>query len=515
MQVAAIAKILDDAVVSGNPDTAISSIAYDSRAARAGGLFVALRGGYVDGHAFLEAARRSGATAAVVEPTASPDDLRGYRAVITVPNTRAALAPVSAAFFNHPSRALNVIGITGTDGKTTTSYFIDAICRAAGEVTGMIGTVEVRTGTDSDMHSSRQTTPESLLIHQYLDRMRATGATTAIVEATSHGLMLHRLDYCEFDVAVITNITHEHLDFHGTVENYRAAKGQLLRFVSASRARGKRGLVVLNLDDRGAMSVAHLAHDCQVLTFSASGRQDAPVRATRHVQTSIGSSFELEIAGESRTVSINLPGGHNIQNAAAAAATGHALGHDIDTIARGLEFLRSVPGRMEVVDEGQPFAVLVDYAHSPEAMRGILTEARRSADGRVLVLFGSAGERDIEKRSLQGAIAAELADFSVFTSEDPRFEDPQAVIDAIAGGATGAGARLGVDFECIEDRRLAIEHLIDRAQPGDVVVLAGKGHERSMIYGNEFRPWNEAEVARTALRARGHRLDSPIRDTDS
>ncbi|HUG13751.1 MAG TPA: UDP-N-acetylmuramoyl-L-alanyl-D-glutamate--2,6-diaminopimelate ligase [Thermomicrobiales bacterium] len=501
-------------LLRGDATRRVRSVVFDSRAVTGDSLFVALRGGHADGHQFLQHARQRGATAALVEPGTPVELTDGIQALIEAPDTRAALAPVAAAFYRNPSASLCVIGITGTDGKTTTSYFVDAVCRAAGMTTGMIGTVGVRVGDESDQHSSRQTTPESAEIQRLLARMRDREVGTAIIESTSHGLAMHRLDNCEFDVGVVTNVTHEHLDFHGTEAEYRAAKSRLLSFVAQARERGKRGIVVINENDAGARAIAPAAAGCEVVRFSSRGMTGAAVGAANHRLAVDGSSFELRVGGDMRRVGIHLPGGHNIENALAAAATCHALGIAIDTIAAGLASLSSVPGRMERVDAGQPFTVLVDYAHTPEAIRGILTEARRVARGSVLVLFGSAGERDIAKRSLQGAIATTLADYAVFTSEDPRFEDPYAVIDEIARGASEAGGERGVDFDCIEDRRLAIEHILDRAGAGDVVVLAGKGHERSMIYLDEFRPWHEAGIARNVLRALGYHHDTERRGSD-
>lgn len=502
-------------LIRGDESTIISSIAFNSRDVTSGSLFVALRGGYTDGHRFLEDARRAGAVAALVErgvPAASFDE---YESVIEVADTRAALAPASARFYDHPSTEMTVVGVTGTDGKTTTSYFIDAICRSATRRPGLIGTIEVRVGDEVDRHSSRQTTPESLQIQGLLRRMRDTGVDTAIVEATSHGLAMHRLDCCEFDVGVVTNITHEHLDFHGSVERYRAAKGRLLEFVDVSRQRGKLGIGVINIDDERARSIQRYGKDCTFVMCSPAGSPTAYVRALERDLTPEGSMFELQVGEERQSVSIHLPGAYNVANAVLAAGAAHALGIDCSTIGRGLSSLRSVPGRMERIDEGQPFAVLVDYAHSPEAIRGVLGEARRLAQGKVLVLFGSAGERDIEKRRIQGAIAAELSDYAVFTSEDPRYEDPDAIIAQIASGAIEAGRARGVDFECIEDRRQAIAHVLAQAREGDVVVLAGKGHERSMIYEHEFRPWDEAEVCRTVLRSMNPARGPGWRSSDS
>jgi UDP-N-acetylmuramoyl-L-alanyl-D-glutamate--2,6-diaminopimelate ligase len=406
---------------------------------------------------------------------------------------------------------MTVVGVTGTDGKTTTSHMIDALCRASGRRTGLIGTVEVRVGDMVDQHESRQTTPESLHVQGYLAQMRAAEIDVAVVEATSHGLAMHRLDQCAFDVGVVTNITHEHLDFHGSLENYRLAKGELFRMVAASRALGKLGVVVVNRDDPGAGSIEHLAEGCAVLHYTVNEDLSAPIFA-RNISTAGATTFDLTTPTGTACVRLNLPGWYNVANALAAAGASHALGLSVSQIARGLESLAGVPGRMQMIDTGQPFQVIVDYAHTPEALRHVLSEARRFGEGRLMVLFGSAGERDIAKRAIQGAVAMQLADFAVFTSEDPRFEDADAIIAEIAAGAVGAGGRRGVHFECIEDRRQAISALIGRARAGDVLILAGKGHEHSMIYGDERRPWSDADTARAILREAGY--DDQRRDLE-
>jgi UDP-N-acetylmuramoyl-L-alanyl-D-glutamate--2,6-diaminopimelate ligase len=396
------------------------------------------------------------------------------------------------------------IGVTGTDGKTTTSHLIDTMCQANGRRTGLIGTVEVRIGDDIDLHESRQTTPESLLVQRYLAQMREASVNVATLEATSHGLVLHRLDGCDFDIGVVTNITHEHLDFHGTVERYRAAKGSLLTRVAEARTRGKIGVTVLNADDEGARAVEPFADGTRIIRYSLAGDVDAIVTAQHVRLSSTESHFTLITPTGDAPVRLNLPGRYNVANALAAASVGHALGFAPQEIAIGLESLQFVPGRMEIVDEGQPFAVIVDYAHTPEAIRSVVREIRRSHPHRVILVFGSAGERDIEKRAVQGSVAISDADYAIFTSEDPRFEDPEGVIRDIAEGAIRAGGRPGVDFDCIEDRRDAIATALHKAEPGDIVVLAGKGHERSMIYGAEKRPWHEANVARELLHQMGY-----------
>jgi UDP-N-acetylmuramoyl-L-alanyl-D-glutamate--2,6-diaminopimelate ligase len=489
----------------GDARVDIRDITFDSREVSPASLFVALRGGYTDGHRFLAQARDAGAVAAVVEFGTPLSATSGYGAVVEVSDTRAALAQLAATFFGHPSMAMTVVGVTGTDGKTTTSHFIESICRSAGQRTGLIGTVAIRIGDTEELHESRQTTPESLLVQRYLAAMRDADVETAVVEATSHGLETHRLDGCLFDVGVVTNVTREHLDFHGTVEQYRIAKGGLFRRVVAAREQGKLGVSVVNLDDEGARAIERFAAGGTILRYSQSPDSAADILAEGITSSASGSSFVLRTPAGSAPVDISLPGRYNVANALAAAAAGHALGLSPQQIAAGLAALRAVPGRMETVERGQPFAVIVDYAHTPEAIRSVLAEARKVARGRVLALFGSAGERDVEKRALQGAVAVTDADYAVFTSEDPRFEDPETIIAEIAAGALEAGGRTGVDFDCIEDRREAMSAILRRAAPGDVVVLAGKGHERSMIYGAEKRPWDEAAVAGDLLATMGYR----------
>lgn len=496
---------LDASEIVGDPTIEITGIEFDSRVIGPDMLFVALRGGYTDGHLFLRQARTAGARAAVIEASSRNADVTGYDAVISTPDSRALLAQLAARFYQAPSRSMTVVGVTGTDGKTTTCYFIEAMCRHAGLTTGLIGTVSVRIGADIDLHESRQTTPESLHIQRYLAEMRDHGVDLAVVEATSHGLELHRLDGCEFDIGVITNVTHEHLDFHGTVENYRRAKGGLLRRVASARSGGKRGIAVINADDEGARSLEPDAAGCDIVWYSTRSDTGAHVSAEQIETHPAGSRFVLRTPSGSQPAEIRLPGAYNVANAVAAASAGVALELQLDVIAGGIGSLTAVPGRMETVGEGQPFAVIVDYAHTPDAIRSVLREARALARGRVLVVFGSAGERDIAKRAIQGAVAVTDADFAVFTSEDPRFEDPDAIIAEIASGAVEAGGRRGVDFECIEDRRQAIAAVLERAQAGDVVVLAGKGHERSMIYGADKRPWDEPAVASDLLRQLGYR----------
>jgi UDP-N-acetylmuramoyl-L-alanyl-D-glutamate--2,6-diaminopimelate ligase len=479
----------------------VTSVAYDSRKATPGALFVALPGDYVDGHDYLRDALSRGAVAALVERVTP--DLEGFRAWARVDNTREALAPLAAAFYDNPGDSLGVIGVTGTDGKTTTTYLIDAMLRAAGHTTGMIGTVAIRIADELVDHDTRQTTPESLDVQQLLAEMRASRVDWAVLEATSHALALYRLNCCPFDIGVVTNVTREHLDFHGDIEGYRAAKARLLQRVRDRDDRPYATGAVLNADDEGTLAIAHERGDVRTVWYSSRGPQ-VDLRAEAVEQHARGTRFRLRAGDDVATVDLKLIGLFNVENALAAAGVGRLLGLSLGQIAVGLGSLRSVPGRLQRVDAGQPFQVVVDYAHSPASLRLAIELVRNVTRGRVIAVFGSAGERDRGKRAVQGRVSAELADVSILTSEDPRFEDPMSIIDQIAGGAREIGAREGRDYYRIENRRLAIEQAFSLARPGDAVLLAGKGHEQCMIYGSQRRPWDETTEAREALAALGY-----------
>lgn len=493
--------------LSGDHSVSISDICYDSRLAAPGSLFVALRGSYADGHRYLGEARARGALAALVESW--EPEVAQFPAVARVPSTRVALAPLAARFFDYPGESLKIIGVTGTDGKTTTAYLIEAMLRATGYRTGMLGTVAIRVGERVIEHDNRQTTPESLEVQRLLAEMRADQVDWAVLEATSHGLALPRLDCCPFDIGVVTNITQEHLEFHGTIEEYRRAKARLLERVDAGGDRpGPRG-VVLNADDEGARSIAPAAGSAPVVWFSSRGA-GADIWASGIEPRRDGTRFRLETPSGSATVRLSLIGQFNVDNALAAAGVGYLLGLSAREIAEGLGSLEGVPGRLRRVVLGQPFEVIVDYAHTPESLEKTLRLVRGLVSGQVIAVFGSAGERDRVKRPLQGKVGALFADLSIFTSEDPRCEDPDAIIAEIAAGAEATGAIEGRDYLRVEDRRAAIRTAIERARPGDAVVLAGKGHERCMIYGVERRPWDEAGEAMVALRGIGYGL--PVED---
>ena len=479
----------------GPSDVSVSGIEYDSRLIQEGDLFAALRGADLDGHRFVADAEARGAAGLLVEEL-----VQSSLPQIQVQDSRAELATLSASFFQFPSRELNVIGITGTDGKTTTSYLLDHILRSAGRTTGLVGTVAIRVAGAESIHATRQTTPESSDIQRYLRQMVEAATEWAILEATSHGLAMHRLDHVRFRIGAITNITHEHLDFHGSIDAYRRAKALLLEWVGASG-----GVAVVNADDPGARAVIPFAAGADLLQFSALGA-GADMRATLVETGANGSEFDVDV-GDGNQVHVKLPliGEFNVANALCAISIALAAGIDLERASQALANAPSVPGRMVTIDEGQPFSVVVDYAHTPDSLSKILQILRRlHPRGRLLVVFGSAGERDREKRSIQGSVAAELAEIVVVTSEDPRGEDAEAIIAEIARGAEAAGAEPGRRLFRHPDRKQAIRLALDMAQPGDCVLLAGKGHEGSIIWGREKVPWNEAGAARDVLNELGY-----------
>ena len=474
--------------VIGLPVGEVRGLAYDSRLVEPGTLFFAIPGDHVDGHDYVPQAVASGALAVVVEHELPRLEVPQ----LVVPRSRDALADAADAWYGHPSRRLHVIGITGTDGKTTTAFLAEATLRAAGWRPGLVGTVEVGIGDERSPNENRNTTPEALELQALLADMVAAGNDSVVMEATSHGLAQARTRNVDFDVGILTNVTSEHLEFHGTWENYRAAKAMLFQQVPLS---------ILNADDP-SVAYFHAIAGGRVLSYGLGNEAD--VFAADVDARANGTAFTV-MAGEwSGRVDLRLPGSFNVHNALAVMALARMEGIDLDLAARALGAVTGVPGRMETVDLGQPFGVVVDYAHTADSLGKVLRILRPLASGRVIAVFGSAGERDPTKRPAMGRASAELADVTIVTDEDPRLEDPRLINEAIAEGARGAGAREGETLFVIDDRPTAISHAIGLAQAGDVILLAGKGHEKTIIYGAEGRWWDEKEVARRALRDAGY-----------
>jgi UDP-N-acetylmuramoyl-L-alanyl-D-glutamate--2,6-diaminopimelate ligase len=473
---------LPGAELSGDPGLEVSEVTHDSRRVSQGALFVAIRGLASDGNQYVEAARRKGALAVVSEQAPS-----GEGAWVRVGDARAALALLSAAVLGDPARSLELVGVTGTNGKTTTAYLVDSAVRAAGEKCGLVGTVEYRVG--DRVAEAVRTTPESSDLQALFRQMVDAGCRRAVLEVSSHSLALERVHGLEFSVAVFTNLTRDHLDFHGDMDRYFAAKRLL--FESLLREDGH---AIVNLDaeradellraSRGTVwtySLENPAADlvCEELSLSLDG--------TRLRARTPKGPLELETV---------LLGRFNVQNLLAATGAALALGLPPDAVRRGIAGLRGVPGRMERIDAGQPFTVLVDYAHTDDALRNLLETVRGLKPQRVITLFGCGGDRDRTKRPLMGAVAARLSDLVVLTSDNPRSEPPEAILEEIRRGIPPARAK---DTLVLPDRREAISRALELAGPGDAVVIAGKGHEPYQVLRERSVPFDDRQVAREAL----------------
>ncbi|MGA8208097.1 MAG: UDP-N-acetylmuramoyl-L-alanyl-D-glutamate--2,6-diaminopimelate ligase [Candidatus Dormiibacterota bacterium] len=470
----------------------VTAISNDSRLVQRGSVFVAIPGQHHDGHDFVASALERGAVVAVVAHQV-PRAEEHRQTVVDDPMR--ALAILAATFYGHPSDAVPVVGITGTDGKTTTTTMLQAALSATLGKVGSLSTVDFRLGAEIEPNLTRQTTLESVDVQARMRRMVDGGCRAIVLESTSHGLALGRLDQIRFAGAVYTNITHEHLDFHGTWEAYFEAKASLLDRTSESA-----GFAVLNRDDTRAFPLLRQRAPIRALSYSARGDPDADIRAQGITPGSVGISFTAVTTAGTAQVSLATAGRWNVGNALAALGAGLLLDQPLPGLVAGLAELRAVPGRMERVDLGQPFAVFVDYAHTPYALTVALHELRAATSGRLWVVFGSAGERDTAKRAEMGRIAAQLADQVVITSEDPRSEDPEAIIDEIWRGAVAAGADPDTNLHRDAERDRAIRIAVGAALPGDTVLLAGKGHEHSILGASGDAPWDERAAAEAALR---------------
>jgi UDP-N-acetylmuramoyl-L-alanyl-D-glutamate--2,6-diaminopimelate ligase len=482
------------ASITGNAGRAITSLTTDSRRVAPGALFFCLRGARADGHAFARDAVAAGAAALVCERDLPPNGV----ATVVVAEPLAALSKVAARFYGFPASSLTLVGVTGTNGKTTTTYFIEAIARAAGERFGIIGTLGARLGADL-FEELPNTTPFAHDTQRLLATFRDRGARGAVLEVSSHALALHRVDDVEFDVAVLTNLTHDHLDFHGTFGAYRAAKRKL--FSPEFGKHGARPVAVLNADDaEGAALTAIVRADggARCLTYGIRNA-DAHLHATGISYRPDGSRFSVRSLRPA-PFSIRLAGAFNVYNALAAIAAACALDVDVEAIAEGLESVDAVPGRMFSIPAGE-IGVFVDYAHTPDGLEQVLTAARALTRGRLFCVFGCGGDRDAAKRPKMGSIAQRLADHAIITTDNPRHEEPQAIVRDILTGMNGALGR----YEIVLDRAAAITRAIQLASPGDSVVIAGKGHENYQIIGDERRPFCDADVAAAAVAAKGER----------
>jgi UDP-N-acetylmuramoyl-L-alanyl-D-glutamate--2,6-diaminopimelate ligase len=472
------------APTGGSTDVDVESVVADSRAGGRGALFACVPGAVTDGHLYASAAVDAGAVALLVERFVDVDVVQAR-----VESVRRAVGPIASRVHGEPSRHLRLLGVTGTNGKTTTAYLLAAIARAAGETTGLIGTVETRIGSQST--SPQHTTPEAPELQALLARMRGDQVTTVAMEVSSHALAQYRVDGTWFDTTCFTNLSHDHLDYHGSIEAYFEAKARL--FTSEFTTRG-----AINVDDaHGALLVERArSNGIEIVTYST---QHGDVHATDVTMGRDGADIVVRwpdgAVAEIHTV---LVGRFNVENVIGAAATARLAGFDLDAIVGGLGQPLLVPGRMERVETGQPFLVLVDYAHTPDALERVLTASRAltGPSGRLLVVYGCGGDRDRAKRPLMGAVAARAADVAYLTSDNPRSEAPEAIAADVLAGVPPAHPPV-VEL----DRRLAIRDALAAARPGDVVLIAGKGHERGQTAGGETRPFDDRDVAREELEA--------------
>ena len=476
MRLERVIEALAPAAVLNEARPDISELAYDSRAVVPGTLFFCVRGERADGHAFAIEAIERGAVALVVE---SPVD--AHVPQLVVPDARAAMAAAAVEFFGRPSHELTVAGVTGTNGKTTTCFLLFAILAAAGRRPGLLGTIESRVA--GERRPAMRTTPEAIDVQRTLREMVDAGDKSCAMEATSHGAQLGRLAGVRFSALAFTNLSRDHLDFHGTLERYFEAKRSL--FVGHDPPPA-----ALNVDDahgrRLAAELRTLGHE-HVVTFGFG--EDADIRATDVELTTNG----VRLSASGIALRTPLLGRFNVENVLAAVAVSRLLDLPDDAIARGIESVRGIPGRFEAVDEGQPFSLIVDYAHTPDSLETSLRTARELTSGRVICVFGCGGDRDHGKRPLMGEVAARGSDVVIVTSDNPRSEDPQAIVDDITHG-------LDADVAVELDRALAIQQAIEAARPGDVVLVAGKGHEQGQETTGQILPFDDREVAREALR---------------
>ena len=476
MELDALIRALGPSVVTGARQVDISDLAYDTRRVSEGALFFCIRGQHADGHELAGDAVRRGAGALVVERVVDEDVPQ-----LVVPDSRASMAVAADVFFGEPTKVLEGAGVTGTNGKTTTVFLMRSLLEAAGRRTGLVGTVEWVVG--GERRPAPFTTPEAIDLQRLFAEMRLAGDTSVALEASSHGAALRRLDRVRFDALAFTNLTQDHLDLHGTMEDYFQAKRRL--FVSAQPSPA-----AVNLGDPWGRRLAEelaRAHRAPLVTFGL----EAPAEVRPEGLELSAECSRFRAAGIA--IETKLRGLFNVENVLAAVAVGLLLDLDEDAVRRGIAAVEDVPGRVEPVDEGQPFSVLVDYAHTPDSLRTVLRAARGLAEGRVLVVFGAGGDRDRGKRPLMGRVVAELADLVVVTSDNPRSEDPLRIIEDVLQGA-------GVDVEIDLDRRSAIQRAIALAEAGDVVVIAGKGHELGQEVGGVVHPFDDRAVAREALR---------------
>ena len=479
---------LNEKKVTGFRDLELPGLAYDSRLVEPREAFFCIKGLVTDGHFYVADAMRKGAAVLFIEKELE-QEVGPEVVIVKVPDTRRAMAHCSARFFGDPSGELKLVGVTGTNGKTTTTYLVESVCREAGYSTGIIGTVETHIG--SDVEPVTRTTPESLDLQRLLRRMVDNSVEVVAMEVSSHALELTRVNGCRFEVVVFTNLTQDHLDFHISLEEYFGAKRRL--FTGDEFGPGRRALV--NIDDPFGR---RLLEETELATRSFGLNRKADIRGAGVQVSAGGNRFKLEYDHDSISLSTALQGRFNVYNCLAAAGVAVDLGVSADSMTRGLEGLKGVPGRFENIDCGQYFTAIVDYAHTADGIRSLLEACREVTSGRVILVVGCGGDRDRSKRPLMGAVGVEMSDFCVITSDNPRSEKPESIIEMILEGVRD---RFPPERYTVEvDRRSAIYKSIGEARPGDLVVVAGKGHESGQIFADKVVPFDDRQVVREGLK---------------
>ena len=488
MQLKILAESTPVQKVLGPLEREIDGIFYDSRRVQKNGLYVAMRGALVDGHQFIEQAIERGAGAIVVErPESHP-----RATALVVPDSRAALADLAFTFFKKPALRLKMVGVTGTNGKTTTTFLVRHIYESAGMPTGLIGTVRYEIAGRS--LPSTRTTPESLDLQEMLAQMANAGCKAAVMEVSSHALAQDRVRGLEWNVAVFTNLTQDHLDFHGTMADYFEAKAHLFTGLK-EQTNKKNATAVINMDDpHGEKLVSRLERDVPIVTYGHSPRAD--FRASNYRSEFTGTSFQLDARGKIYLVRVPLIGRFNVSNAMAALAAANSLGVSLREAVLSLAKAPQVPGRLEMVPAKRQFQVFVDYAHTDDALLNVLKTLRELGPRRLIVVFGAGGDRDKQKRPLMGCIADQNADYSIITSDNPRKEDPLAIIADVKKGFRST------NYEAVPDRAEAITRAIALAQPRDIILIAGKGHENYQEFADHTIPFDDRQVALRALENR-------------
>ena len=479
MKLAELLEGLTYETAAGSTDREVTGLAYDSRKVAPGDVFFCIRGLQTDGHKYAAQAAAAGAVALVCEE--APEGLPENVAVIVTPDSRVAMAQAADTWCGHPTEQLRLVGITGTNGKTTTTYLLRSILMDAGRKTGVIGTIGNMVG-DKMLHAEH-TTPESLDLSLLMREMVDAGVQDVFMEVSSHALALHRVDGCRYRVGVFTNLTQDHLDYHKTMENYKQAKGLL--FARCEKA-------VVNADDEAG---AYMAARCpgEVLTYAID--RPADLRAEQVEITAAGVSFQLDYAGKQWPVRLAIPGKFSVYNALGAIGACLHLGVPMETILQGLSENRGVPGRFQTIPGKHGFNAIVDYAHTPDGLENILKTAREFTKGRIITVFGCGGDRDRTKRPIMGKIAGTLSDYCVITSDNPRTENPETILLDVEVGMQ----RTSCEYEKELDRRKAIFRAVELARPGDLVVVAGKGHEDYQIFADRTIHFDDVEVVKEAL----------------